>query len=1092
MKIKTFFFVFFSLHVFGLYAGEGYYRSPSIFNETIVFTAEGDLWKVSVDGGNAQRLTSHPGMEIHADISPDGKYIAFCGQYEGPFEIYVIPMNGGLPKRLTYEGNSIGRYNPKVYGWTKDGRIIYSSYKYSTLPNAQLVIIDPNTLEEELVPLHQANEGVFDDSGNTIFFTRLPFQGSHTRRYKGGTAENIWKYTRGTPEAIPLTSDYTGTTRQPMGFADRIYFSSDMDGTLNIWSMDIAGKNRKQLTFSKGWDIKTPDIYNDNIVFQKGADLYTYSLQSKQEKKISINLISDFDQQRVRWMEKPESTISNTDLSPDGKKIVITARGRVFVTPTEGGRWIEITRKSGVRYQNAEFVDNENIGFLSDESGEMEIWKGSANGMSGMLQVSTGNDITIRNSIISPDGKWIAYVDKNLTLYLFNLENKTRKEVNQSPYLGFYKLSFSSDSKWVAYSMPDLNQTFRIHLYEIATGRDHVITTERLDSYRPCWSPDGKWLYFLSDREFKSSVRSPWGPRQPEPFFNKTTKLYALALYDNERFPFLPKDELMPDKEDKKEEPEKDKERKKKKDEKSDDLTKPIMIKGLTDRLYEVPLSGKNFRNVQINEDHIYWAETDLSKPLQKLYALKISNEAKNEPTLIEEGINYFQLSDDQKKILIRKNGNLYVVEANGTKADLSDAGVILKDWAFQIDPVEDWRQMLIDAWRLERDYFWDPNLHGIDWDGMLEKHLPLVKRLTDRHELDDLIAHMVAELSTLHTFVGGGDVRKSPTDILTSSLGAKLLKDKSKGGYVIDYIYQADPDFMDLRSPLLAPQLEIKKGDVITAINGITVFEEDHISMLIQNKDGQQIRLSMKHPDGKNFEQIVVPISSSREMDLRYSDWELSRRQITEKASNNEIGYVHMRAMGGNNYVEFLKGYYPVFNRKGLILDVRHNRGGNIDSWILEKLMRQAWFYWQPRKGEPFWNMQYAFRGHMVILCNERTASDGEAVTEGFRRLGLGKVIGTRTWGGEIWLTSSNILVDGGIATAAEWGVYDENGEWLIEGHGVDPDIVVDNLPHETFKGKDAQLEAAIEHLKKLIQEDPRDVPPSPPYPNKSFKYKE
>jgi tricorn protease len=226
--------------------------------------------------------------------------------------------------------------------------------------------------------------------------------------------------------------------------------------------------------------------------------------------------------------------------------------------------------------------------------------------------------------------------------------------------------------------------------------------------------------------------------------------------------------------------------------------------------------------------------------------------------------------------------------------------------------------------------------------------------------------------------------------------------------------------------------------------------------------------------------------------LDLRYTDWEVTRRQITEEQSADDIGYIHLRAMGGGNYVEFLKGYYPVFNRKGLILDVRHNRGGNIDSWILEKLMRKIWFYWQPRKGQPYWNMQYAFNGHMVILCNERTASDGEAVTEGFRRLGLGKVIGTRTWGGEVWLSSGNRLVDGGIATAAEYGVYDKNGEWLIEGHGVDPDIVVDNLPHETFKGKDAQLEAAIEHLKKLIEEDPRDVPPPPPYPNKAFDYKE
>lgn len=1076
------------------YAAEGYYRSPSIHNQTVVFTAEGDLWKVSANGGDAQRLTSHHGLEINADISPEGNWVAFNGQYEGPSEIYLISIDGGIPKRLTFEGS--GRA-PKVYGWTKDGKIIYSTYKYSTLPNAQLVVMDPSTLEEELVPLHQANEGVFDESGETVFFTRLPFQGSHSRRYRGGTAENIWKFTEGTHEAIPLTTDYTGTSRQPMWYDGRVYFCTDMDGTLNIWSMNTEGQDRKQLTTSSGWDIQTPDIYNDQIVFQKGADLYVYSIIQNNEKKLDINLISDFDQRRVKWVENPGRAITDTDLSPDGKHIAITARGRVFITPTDGGRWREITRKSGVRYQNSEFINDETVAFLSDESGEMEVWKTGMDGMSILNQVSTENDITILNSYFSKDGKWMSYTDKNDELMLVNLDTKIRRKITNSPYFyGFLGVSFSPDSKWLAYSKPYTNMTVRTHIYEIATGQDHVVTTERADSYAPTWSTDGKWLYFLSDRAYNNPrVYSPWGPRQPEPFYDKTTKLFALAMYQDEKFPFLLSNELNVKEESKDEDAEEEKTKKsKKKDKKSEEEeeVKPFDIAGLSERLYEVPVGGRNFGGLEVSEDHIYWTERELGSNSTKLYAVKISNEPKNEPTLVQDGIRSFQLSDDHKKMLIVKSGSMYVINANGSKADLSKAKVEMKDWAFQIDPVEDWRQLLVDAWRLERDYFWDPGLHGIDWDNMLEKHMPLVERVTDRYELDDLIAHMVAELSTLHTFVYGGDKREPPTKISMASLGARLKKDAAQGGYLIEYIYKGDPDYLNARSPLSEPQLKIKAGDVITAINGVSVLEAAHISELIQKKVGQQVRLTLKHSDGSTFEEIVKPISSNQESNLRYTDWEITRREITDEKSDHDIGYIHLRAMGGGNYTEFLKGYYPVFDRKGLILDVRHNRGGNIDSWILEKLMRKIWFYWKPRKGQPFGNMQYAFNGHMVILCNERTASDGEAVTEGFRRLGLGKAIGTRTWGGEIWLTSSNRLVDGGIATAAEWGVYDENGEWLIEGHGVDPDIVVDNLPHATFNGEDAQLDAAIEHLKKLIAEDPRDIPPPPPYPNKKFEYKE
>jgi tricorn protease len=374
----------------------------------------------------------------------------------------------------------------------------------------------------------------------------------------------------------------------------------------------------------------------------------------------------------------------------------------------------------------------------------------------------------------------------------------------------------------------------------------------------------------------------------------------------------------------------------------------------------------------------------------------------------------------------------------------------------------------------------------------MLEKYLPLVDRVTTRHELSDLIAQMVSELSALHTFVYGGDMREGPDEIRTASLGALLSRDREAGGYRVDHIYRVDPDEPERRGPLSRPGVDVAEGDVIAMINGTPTLSVPDINALLRNQAGKQILLRVRSPgDDEPRDVVAEPISLGQARDLRYHEWEYERRLATEERGGGRIGYVHLRAMGGENYTEWAKGYYPVFNREGLIIDVRHNRGGNIDSWILGRLLRKIWFHWSQRASHPpVWNMQYAFRGHIAVLCNERTASDGEAFTEGFKRLGLGKVIGTRTWGGEIWLSSNNFLVDRGIATAGESGVYGPEGEWLIEGHGVDPDIVVDNLPHATFEGRDVQLEVAVDYLLRKIEEEPIEKWPVPNHPDLSFDY--
>jgi tricorn protease len=1056
---------------------EGYYRFPALCKDLIVFTAEGDLWKITREGGIAQRLTTHQGQETNACISPDGKLIAFSAEYEGAPEVYTMSVNGGLPKRITYEGD-----NAIVVGWTPDGEVLYTTSDRSTLPNNQLVRINPANLDWKLIPLSQASDGAYSPDNKTIYFTRLSFQGSHTKRYKGGTAQNIWKFTSGSDEALPLTGDYPGTSKTPMWYNGNLFFASDRDGTMNIWSMDTDGKNLAQHTEHKYIDIQSPNISGNEIIYQLGADLWIYNIESDQSVKVPVSLASDFDQKREKWIKNPQNYLSGFDISEEGDYIALNSRGRVFSAPAKQGRFVEVTRKYGIRYKAVRFLPGtSSIIMLSDESGEMEFWKAPLDGIGEPEQLTKDSKVLINYGVPSPDGKYIAYHDKDLQLWIYNINNKASELVEISDQDGFGDMVWSPDNNWLAYVEAAENQNNQIKIYSMKTGDIQPITTDRLDSYNPAWSPDGKWIYFLSDRVFEPKVYSTWGPRQPEPYFEQTTKIFMVSLQEDLRFPFIEEDELYKDDKDTT------------KSDKSDDgKIKNIKIdfEGLQARLFQLPVKAGNYRGLSATEDHIYYTEyIPGEKSRTDLMALKITNIDPKPETIVSE-IGSYTLSGNKKKILLRKSQDLYVINADGSaQSKLDDKKVKLDGWTFLVDPVEEWKQIFTDAWRMERDYFYDKNLHGVDWKGIYKRYFPLVDRITDRYELNDLIAQVVSELSALHIFVGGGDVRTTPDNIRPSSLGAVLIKDPDNEGYRVDHIYKSDPDYPDELSPLARNHSKIKTGDFITHINGVSILSVDHPSELLRRTEGKQVRLTLKS-HGKTYEEIVKPITIDEESDLRYREWEYLCRSKVEEKSKGSIGYLHLRAMGAWNYTEFVKNFYPVYDRQGLIIDVRHNNGGNIDSWILEKLIREAWFYWQPRAGAPYWNMQYAFRGHMVVLCDENTASDGEAFAEGFRRLGLGKVIGTRTWGGEIWLSGENVLVDWGRASAAMIGVYGPDGQWLIEGHGVVPDIVIDNLPHSTFNGKDAQLDAAIEHLQKLIKEDPRLVPEHPPYPDKSFRY--
>jgi len=1051
---------------------EGYYRFPALHGNTLVFTAEGDLWTVGIEGGPARRLTTHAGEETDPKISPDGRTVAFSASYEGPVELYTMPLEGGLPTRRTFEAQA-----SIPVGWTPQGDLIYATQEYSTLPEPRLAVLDLASGRRRWIPLTPASDGSYDSGGTTLYFARPGFHRNNTKRYQGGTARNIWKFSEGDAEAVNLTGDFPGENHSPMAWNGRVYYVCDRDGTMNIWSMDAGGKNLRQHTRHSGWDVQSPSLSQGKIAYQLGADLWVLDIASGTDRRVPVRLASDFDQLRENWVDRPMEYLTSAHLHPSGESVVLTARGRVFVAPVRKGRLVRASVREGVRYRETVFMpDGQSLLVLSDESGELEFWTLPANGAGDGRALTRDGRILRFQGFPSPDSRWIAYSDKNEDLWVLNLETGRQILVSTNRE-GIGDMAWSPDSRWLAYTMTSLNTYQQIHLYGVEEGQRAVMTGDRTNSLSPAWSPDGRFLYFLSDRSLNTVVSAPWGPRQPEPYFDRSFKIYHVALRAGLRSPFSPDDELSP----KPEAAEKNTQA---------SARTQIEFEGLQARLKEVPVRAGNYSRLSATDKALFWLERDAGLDARtSLAGIKIEN-LNPKPVKILDDVRTYELSADGKKAMLRKGSDLYVIDAEPKAATgLEEHKLDLSGWSFSINVRDDLRQLFIDAWRLERDYFYDPGMHGLDWSAMRDKYLPLADRVTTRAELNDLIGQLVGELSALHVSVRGGDQRRGDDRIQVATLGAQLEPDEAAGGYRISYIYQSDPDYPDQLSPLADPELNIRPGDILEAVNGVGVFNVAHPHALLRNQQGRQVLLQVKSgTDGTSRRVIVKPIAN--EADLRYRDWEYSRRLRVEKDGHGEIGYVHLRAMGGEDLEEWYRSFYPVFNRKGLIVDVRNNRGGNIDSILLEKLMRKAWFYWKPRVGEPYWNMQYAFRGHMVLLCNENTASDGEAFAEGFRRLGLGKVIGTRTWGGEIWLSNNNPLTDGGLARAPQNGVYGPEGVWLIEGHGVDPDIVVDNLPHATFNGEDAQLKAAIDYLLEAIRKNPVAVPPAPPYPDKSFKY--
>ncbi len=1012
-------------------------RFPGTNGREVAFSYAGDIYTVPITGGTARKLTSHKGYEAFARFSPDGQTIAFTGQYDGNTEVYVMPAQGGEPKRITFTatnprddwGDRMGPNNITM-AWTPDGRGVIYRNRISDSFNGKLWCAPVDGSMAQPLPLPEGGFCCYNADGSKLAYNRVFREFRTWKYYKGGMAD------------------------------DEIYFMSDRDNRMNIFVYNTRTGATQKVTDFTEYDVKFANCGGGKIVFENGGYLYVLDPATKRSEKITVYLNSENNFAREE-QRKVKDNLTAGSLAPDGSRLAISARGEVFDVPAKHGVTRNITHTPGVHERNAAWSpDGKNIAYISDQTGETEIWVRPV-GSDQARQLTFDNDTYISDLEWSPDGSQIVYTDRKNRMVMVNVNSKiASKKVLLTDEMGEIPTpKFSPDGKWLTYYRQGTNEFGVVYLYNIAEGKEYPVTDRWYDSNSPVFSSDGKYLIFASARDFNpiySSVEWNFAYRDME-------GIYLVLLSKDTPSPFLPKDDQVMAGGDKSKEAPKDapKDKKGKGKAQADPNAVRIDIDGIADRIVKVPIGTGAYGNFVCNGTHLWYSGRG---------SVRVYDFAEQKDELVAERA-YMVPSADLKTAAFLKGDNVYIAPLSPRKADLSEA-VNLDDMIATVNYDQEWNQIFNEAWRAYRDGFYVETMHGVDWQAMHDKYAALLPYVKNRLDLTYVIGGMIGELAVGHAYVDGGDhITIDQHNI--GMLGAEL--EQVANGYKITKILRGAPDRESLRSPLLEPGMNVKEGDIITAVDGVSAAGVNNIYTLLRDKAGVMTELTLG--DGRKV--VVKPIQN--EYPLYHYEWVQHNIDYVNEKTGGRVGYVYIPDMGPEGLREFTRYFFAQTDKEALIVDDRANGGGNISPMVIERLLRQ------PYRLTMFRGSNYngtiperTLYGPKVLLVNKYSASDGDLFPWSFKENKLGTVIGTRSWGGIVGISGSLPYMDGTDIRVPFFTNYDTRGNWIVENHGVDPDILIDNDPVLENQGIDQQLDKAIE----VILEQLKDRKPMPKTP--------
>ncbi|HLW85770.1 MAG TPA: PDZ domain-containing protein [Candidatus Sulfotelmatobacter sp.] len=1133
-------------------------RFPDIHGDKIAFVYGGDIWLASASGGAAHRITTHPGRELFPKFSPDGKWIAFTGQYDGNFNVYVMSSSGSQPRQLTFYQGSATQLNDRmgihnqVITWTPDSkRIVFLSRRDASngWTKRQFTISIDGGLPEPL-PMDQGGLTSFNADGTKIAYNRI-FRNFRTwKRYTGGLAQDIYIYDLKNnvfEQQIPHT-DYTDTF--PMWHGNTVYFTSDRgtEHRFNVYAYDLGTKQVEQITHFTEFDVMWPSLGDSSIVFENGGYLYVLDLSTRQATKLTIALPGERDLTMKHWASVSKN-ITEFDIAPDGKRAVFAARGDVFTVPAKEGATRNLTRTPGIREKEVAWSpDGRWIAFVSDRTGEDEIYITPQDGM-GNVELGKENETKEKEKdkeaaakeaarekergkdkeqqitsgykgfkfvpAWSPDSKKLAWADKDLRLWYVDIDAKKddRKpvEVDRGKYNEITNYAWSPDSKWLAYDKAQQSGLSIVYLYSTADQKITAVTSELVNSQGPVFDPEGNYLYFLSDRDYNEVL----GNFDFEFANPKTTRPYLVTLRADAASPFPALSDETAIKheepaaeasESEKGEKDKDKSKDNRADEKkktsSDDRKKEevkrereikeviknfrIDLEGIQNRIVALPVPPASVSGMGAAKGFLYYSTQPvqgLSGPLpgeeSAIHAYDLKE--RKEKTLIE-GIDRWTISFDGTKILYQAKEAYGIIDAKADGPKKPGEGALnLSGLRAEIDPPAEWKQIFNEVWRQERDFFFEASMNGVNWEAIRDKYAPLVPYAANRYDLTYILGEVIGELSNSHTYVGGGD-QPDLHPVNMGLLGVDFELDSASGLYRFKKIYPGENWNPQTRSPLTEPGVNVREGEYLLAVNGRALRAPQNPYELFVNTANETTAITVNSkPNAEGARTLPVkPIAD--EYPLRELNMVETNRKKVDAATHGRVGYLYLPDMGDAGLNAFVKQYFPQIRKEGLIIDVRYNGGGFVDQLIFERLRRILAGMDSARNWESNTVPPVVFHGYMAAITNQYAASDGDIFSEFFKVYKLGPLIGERTWGGVRGIRGEFALIDGGYITRPEFSRYDLNSKWVVENRGVAPDIEVDNRPDDVVRGRDAQLERAIQEVMKQIDANPKKLPPRPP----------